>query len=76
MEQLKLNFIYQNLGGNFITTGASYDFSKLGYSHYCPEDDRNLKTLPGMEILIPGTPKQFETLFEKCCMNNKRLILG
>lgn len=69
LEQLKLDFIYQKLGGNFITTGASYDFSELGYSHYCPEDIETLKTLPGMEILIPGTPAQFETLFAECCMN-------
>ena len=71
LEQLKLDYIYQNVGGNFITTGAAYDFSKLGYSHYCPEDVETLKTLPGIEILIPGTPKQFETLFKHCCMNGK-----
>ena len=46
LEQLKLDYIYQNVGGNFITTGAAYDFSKLGYSHYCPEDVETLKTLP------------------------------
>ncbi len=69
LEQLKLNFVYQKVGGNFITTGASYDFSELGYSHYCPEDVDTLKTLPGMEIIVPGTPKQFETLFAECCMN-------
>ena len=34
LEQLKLDFVYQKIGGNFITTGASYDFSTLGYSHY------------------------------------------
>ena len=27
LEQLKLDYIYQNVGGNFITTGAAYDFS-------------------------------------------------
>lgn len=71
LEQLKLDYIYQNVGGNFITTGAAYDFSKLGYSHYCPEDVETLKTLPGIEILIPGTPKEFEILFKQCCMNGK-----
>ena len=69
LEQLKLDFVYQDVGGNFITTGASYDFSALGYSHYCPEDVMTLKTLPGFEILTPGTPSQFETLFNCCCMN-------
>lgn len=71
LEQLKLDFVYQKTGGNFITTGASYDFSELGYSHYCSEDIQTLKTLPGMEILVPGTPRQFETLFQECCMNGK-----
>ena len=65
-EQLKLDFVYQKLGGNFITTGASYDFSTLGYSHYCPEDVALLYQLPGMEILTPGTPAQFVTLWDAC----------
>lgn len=71
LEQLKLDFVYQNLGGNFITTGASYDFSKLGYSHYCMEDVATLKTLPGFEILTPGSPEEFSVLFSSCCMNGK-----
>lgn len=69
LEQLKLDFLYQKTGGNFITTGASYDFSTLGYSHYCAEDVATLKTLPGFEILCPATPEQFFTLF-KACWNN------
>ncbi len=71
LEQLKLDFVYQNVGGNFITTGAAYDFSSLGYSHYCPEDMATLRLLPGMEILMPGTPEQFTTLFQHCCLNGK-----
>lgn len=70
-EQLKLDFVYQKLGGNFITTGASYDFSTLGYSHYCPEDVSLLYRLPGMDILTPGTPGQFRSLFEACRQNGK-----
>lgn len=69
LEQLKLDFVYQGLGGNFITTGASYDFSALGYSHYCPEDIGTLRLLPGMEVVAPGTPTQFESLF-RACWNN------
>lgn len=66
LEQLKLDFVYQKIGGNFITTGAAYDFSTLGYSHYCPEDVATLRLLPGMEILTPGTPEQFVQLFREC----------
>lgn len=69
LEQLKLDFVYQKTGGNFITTGASYDFSTLGYSHYCPEDVATLRLLPGMEIVTPGTPEQFTALFNACRNN-------
>lgn len=71
LEQIKLDFVYQKLGGNFIVTGASYDFSTLGYSHYCLEDIATLKLLPGLEIVTPGTPTQFEKLWNHCHNNGK-----
>lgn len=71
LEQLKLDFVYQKTGGNFITTGAAYDFSTLGYSHYCPEDVATLRLLPGLEILTPGTPEQFAALYQSCCLDGK-----
>ena len=71
LEQLKLDFIYQKIGGNFITTGGSYEFSTLGYSHYCPEDISILYQLPGMDILTPATPSQFESLWKTCALNGK-----
>lgn len=71
LEQLKLDFVYQKTGGNFITTGAAYDFSTLGYSHYCPEDVATLCQLPGMDVLTPGTPQQFLTLWDACAKNGR-----
>lgn len=71
LEQLKLDFGYQKIGGNFITTGAAYDFSKMGYSHYCAEDIGILKMLPGFEFVAPGTGKQFETLFKESYCDGK-----
>ncbi len=71
LEQLKLDFAYQEVGGNFITTGAAYDFSTLGYSHYCPEDVATLRLLPGLEVLAPGTPEQFARLFRACRRNGR-----
>ena len=66
LEQIKLDFAYQKTGGNFIVTGASYDFSTLGYSHYCAEDVATLSLIPGVEIVTPGTPSQFEKLWNAC----------
>ena len=70
-DQLKLDFCYQNLAGNFITTGAAYDFSKLGYSHYCPEDIELARTMPGLEFIAAGTPKEFEKLFAETWNDGK-----
>jgi len=68
-EQLKLDFGYQKLPGNFITTGASYDFSTLGYSHYCPEDLGLIKMIPGFEFISPGNSTEFDILFNSTCKN-------
>jgi transketolase len=64
-EQIKLDFGYQELRGNFISVGASYDYSALGCSHHCPEDVNLMKNIPNMQIFIPGTGKEFEELFKQ-----------
>jgi transketolase len=71
LEQLKLDFAFQGLGGIFITTGASYDFSKLGYSHYCPEDAAVIKQIPNLEFIAPGTPAQMECLLRQTFYNRR-----
>jgi transketolase len=62
-EQIKDDFCYQRLGGNFISTGASYDYGTDGTTHYGMGDVPILRTLPGMEIVVPGTPGEFDALF-------------
>jgi len=70
-EQLKLDFCYQGVGGNFFATGAAYDFSTLGYSHYCQEDVDLVKSLPRMELLAPGTPCELKILFDAAWNNGQ-----
>ncbi len=70
-EQLKLDFGYQQLGGNFISVGASYDYAALGCSHHCPGDVGILRNIPGMSIVVPGTAKEFDILFKESYDNQK-----
>ena len=68
-EQLKDDFCYQQLGGNFISTGASYDYSTEGMTHHGPGDVQILRSLPGMQIVVPGTAAEFDTLFRASYAN-------
>lgn len=70
LEQIKLDLAYQKFGANIIGTGASIDYSKYGYSHYCAEDLHIIKAIPGCEFIAPGTKKQFLQLFNQTYRNN------
>lgn len=69
LEQLKDDFCYQRVGGNFISVGASYDYAGLGCTHHAPGDVPALHNLPGMEIVAPGAPVEFDTLFRQAYAN-------
>lgn len=69
-EQLKLDFGYQNIGGNFVSVGASYDYSGLGTTHYCPADVNILSSIPNMQIILPGTAEEFDSLYKQGYDNN------
>lgn len=64
-EQLKVDFGYQNLGGNFVSVGASYDYAALGCTHHCPSDVGVLQLIPNMEIYCPGNSLEFNALFKE-----------
>lgn len=62
-EQIKDDFCFQGLGGSFISIGASYDYSTEGMTHHAPGDVQILRSLPGMRIVVPGTPGEFDIIF-------------
>ncbi|HZU69832.1 MAG TPA: transketolase C-terminal domain-containing protein [Ktedonobacteraceae bacterium] len=68
-EQIKDDFCYQELEGNFISIGASYDYSTEGMTHHGPGDVQILRSLPGMQIVAPGTAGEFDRLFRESYAN-------
>jgi len=63
LEQLKIDFGYQKLKGNFVSVGASYDYASLGPTHHCPGDAEIISSIPGFNIFSPGNAKEFNELF-------------
>jgi len=71
LEQIKIDFGYQNLSGNLFSVGGSYDYSSLGATHHCPGDAAILLTIPETEILIPGTSMELAKMISKHLTNKK-----
>jgi transketolase len=70
-EQIKVDFCYQQLGGNIVSVGGSYDYAALGCTHHCPGDVPVLASLPNMQIVLPGTPAEFDHLFRANYANGR-----
>lgn len=73
-EQLKVDFGYQKLGGNFVVYGGSTEFGTLGATHCCPAALSILSMIPGMEIVVPGRPDEFRSLFSETYHNGNPTV--
>lgn len=69
LEQIKIDFGYQKLNGNFISIGNSYDYAGLGCTHHCPGDITVLSSIPGIQLVTPGNSKEFDYLFKQSYNN-------
>lgn len=65
LEQIKLDFCYQALGGNLVTVGSAFDYSTLGCTHHCYTDLGILGSYPNTEICYPSSPNELIALFEQ-----------
>jgi transketolase len=62
LEQIKLDFGYQELGGTFLSIGASYDYASAGGTHHAPGDVQVMLSVPRMQVFVPGHPAEIEAL--------------
>src|SRR6478735_6619803 len=68
-EQVKLDFGYQGLGGTFASVGAPYDYGTEGGTHHSPGDVTVMGSIPGMQIVIPGTAGERDRLLRATYAN-------
>jgi len=64
-EQIKIDLCYQNLPATIISVGSSFDYAHLGCTHHCYEDTSILRSLPNIDVFVPGNSKEFKTLFQE-----------
>jgi transketolase len=70
-EQIKLDFGYQALAGNFISVGSAFDYSKLGCSHHSYADVSLMSHIENSQVFLPGSPAEFNQLFKASYNNGK-----
>ena len=63
LEQIKIDFCYENLPGLFIGDGAGVVYSHLGTSHQSTEDIAALRAIPNLSVLSPCDDYEFKACF-------------
>ncbi len=69
-EQVKLDLCYNRLGCTIVTCGGSFDYAWDGATHHCYTDLEVMRMLPGMEVMQPGSKKEFDALLSGCYDND------
>ena len=76
-EQLKLDFGYNKSKGLIISAGGSFDYNKLGPTHYCPNDISLMIKAKCTDIYLPWNELKAEEfvgkIFEKKFFSYLRL---
>ena len=75
LEQIKLDFGYQGLGGTFISAGAAYDYGESGGTHHAAGDIQALGSIPGLEVLVPGSASETDALLRASYANGRLTYL-
>jgi transketolase len=68
-EQVKLDVCYNRFPCTIVTTGGSFDYAWDGATHHCYTDLELMRMLPGMQVMQPGSKKEFDVLFTNCYSN-------
>lgn len=75
LEQIKIDFCYENLPGIFIGDGAGVVYSHLGTSHQSTEDIAALRALPQMTILSPCDAYELKACFHWAVLQKSPVYL-
>jgi transketolase len=75
LEQIKLDFAYQGLGGTFVPAVAPSAYGESGGPHPSPGDIQALGSIPGVEVLVPGAAPETNALLRASYANGRPTYL-
>ena len=75
LEQIKLDFGYQGLGGTFISAGARVRLRRVGRHAPRAGDIQALGSIPGLEVLVPGSAAETDALLRASYANGRPTYL-
>lgn len=62
VEQIKIDLAYESKNVFVVSVGNSYDYSRLGITHQCPNDLRILSAIPNLATYCPGNQTDIEEI--------------
>ncbi len=58
LEQIRNDASYHKVNVNIVAMGGGFSYGSLGMSHHATEDLSIMRSLPGVEIISPGTKEE------------------
>ncbi len=65
LEQIKIDLAYESHNVFVVSVGNSYDYSRLGVTHQCPNDLALLNTIPNLGVYCPGNSMDAQKIVNK-----------
>jgi len=69
-EQIKIDFCYQELGGNIVSVGSTFDYAALGCTHHSYSDIAMIRSLPRTQVICPASEVEFDAIFRHAYGND------
>jgi transketolase len=58
LEQIRNDICYHGADVTVVAVGGGLAYGALGYSHHAVQDISSMRSLPGMTLLLPGSPAE------------------
>lgn len=58
LEQIRNDICYHNADVTIVAVGGGFSYGQLGMSHFATEDLAIMRSLPNMQVIVPGNSRE------------------